>query len=80
MLRTQAKAFTNIHNIPPQIKSINVGGSFTWWQKSCSNKDKILDIKNNCLKDHTVVEVKINYIARPIADIILICDKLLITL
>jgi len=39
MLRTQAKAFTDLHHVSSQIKSINAGGSCTWWIKTCSNTE-----------------------------------------
>jgi len=34
VLRTQAEIFTDIHHVSSQIKSINVGSSSTWWQKT----------------------------------------------
>ena len=36
VLRTEAKVFTDVYHIPPQIKSIDVGCSSTRRQKTCS--------------------------------------------
>jgi len=34
VLRTQAKAFTDISYIPAQIKSIDVRSPVTWWKET----------------------------------------------
>jgi len=51
VLRTESKVFANIHHVSPQIKSINVGSSWTWWHETCSAKrnyiwnEKSIEIK-----------------------------------
>ena len=42
MLRTEAKAFTNLSHVPSHIKSINVSRSSAWWQETCTQKAKII--------------------------------------
>jgi len=72
MLRTEAKVFANLHHISPNINSINVSGSSTWWQKTCSHKLTPV-MKNSlrneiffseiCSKESTNIQDKCNYTA-----------------